>query len=160
MVSVRRCRAGTKNGPDCTVRRCRSGLPYTVRRCNGLPLYTVRRCKGRVFDGLALPVCATLEALDGACVVSGQAVQGLPGDRVPTGAVWSMALDGFVNETRRQEFTLCARDNVCTFPAACSQVRGRRQQTPVVVAHELACELKQQGARGMAKAGKRRAIYN
>ncbi len=158
MVSVRRCRAGTRNGPDSTVRRCRGGLPYTVRRCNDGPLYTVRRCKGRVFDGRALPVGATLEALGCPWVVAGQAVEGLPGDGKPTGLVWPVTFDGFVNESSLQQFALCASDDIGAFPATRGQVCARRQQTPVVVSDELTCELQQQGARRVAQTGKCRAI--
>jgi hypothetical protein len=105
-----------------------------------------------------LPVCATLETLGCAWVVAGQAVEGLPGDGVPTGAVWAVAFDGLVNETGLQQLTLCAGDNVCAFPATPGQVCTGRQQPAVVVAHELPGELHQQGARWVAQAGKRRAI--
>ncbi len=152
MVPVRRDRERPGNLLYRPARRGRARPSYPATRVYGRPLYPVGRAMGCVLVG------ATAEALSGAWVIAGQPVERSPRHRVPARLVGAVTHHGLVNEASIDKLARRPLHHVMRFPAALLHVCGGCQQPAVVVAHELARELHQERARGVAQAGVRGAV--
>lgn len=155
---MRRCKRGGTRCSHCTARRCRQHMRCTARRCYGRSACTVCRYKQRVLQRWSVLVRAALKGLGRTRVVPWQSVERLPRQGIPAGLVRAVTFDHLMDEARFDQLALGASDYVAAFPPAFGQVGGRCLQAPVVVEHELARQLQEQRACGVAEAQERGAI--
>jgi hypothetical protein len=89
-------------------------------------------------------ISATNERSGGAFVIARQSIQRAPCHGIPARFIRSVTFDGFMNEARCDKFTFCASDYVHAVPSTLREVSSGREQSAVVVAHELPIDLDQE----------------